>query len=347
MGLFFNDSIAFTLSITASILTIVSYVSCDYVRLHFADENGFQFEQDSWVNLGLTRHQDYGLDTTKTPFEWEFDSKCLTYDQTAKDLFKYGSLKDATGWTIGALVCALAVTFATFFFILARKGTVPILARVVVMIASLISAFLQIGANEMVFSPTNGGVCDPRTYEESALDTRFPSWNDGVHKVGEYITFFDKCTRGSDAIVAIVAYSFQFATCFWIIVVLVEAISKRSKDEKAKVKAAKVVKAAAASYSDVEAQAPVPPPATAEDTKEEEAEEETKEAEAKEEEEEEAQVEDDISYEEDVKNKSGIEEEIAADDDLEIETQDENSVADPAPKVPSVLSATSMKSGGF
>lgn len=195
--------------------SIHTYVpTSDYVRLNFGSEiNSLSFTDGAHFGLGLMSHQDFS--TNKSALEWEYDSTCKAYDETASEMFQQSNLKNASifillGWILSGMTLLIVLGIK-----ISGKGSDVFCLCAFTVVTSLASTLLQeLGLLGMFQKHGDDAICSMRRYvfDNDGTSNWLVDYPATDYPEVAYIRFFQKCTLGTQGKIALAGGVLQMVT---------------------------------------------------------------------------------------------------------------------------------------
>ncbi len=205
------------LSLAGLVLSVLSAIGCDYVRLTFiAEDKPFYFaDGEEHFGLGVFRHQDFSTD--KSVVNWEHSSKCYNYGELAKEMFRDSNLKMASIYLIVALVLSAITLLVVIFAKWSGKGygfwTCSLTSGI-----CLASAVFQELAFLEIFDIGENSICSSNRYgpSQNGMDAWLIDYPAEDYPEVAYMRFFEKCKPGNEGKMAIAGLAAQLAAAIFI-----------------------------------------------------------------------------------------------------------------------------------
>lgn len=216
--IFGNAAVAILLSFLALNFTIVSFIGCEYVKLHFGPVNdlGIYFQNDEYFGLGLFRHQDFN--TNKNSRIWEHDATCYDYTEIGSEMFRSTNLKSASNSFLVAVVFSAATLLVLLS--LKYKGAQSKSMSITATVFSVLAFIFQLVTFMTATKSSADAVCSTDIYFDGWYE-KYPPYE---YPDVKYMKFFENCTLGSTGKVALAGIIVQaFATLFILCTTFTEA----------------------------------------------------------------------------------------------------------------------------
>ena len=186
----------------------------DYVRLNFGNEiNSLAFADGAHFGLGLMSHQDFS--TNKSALEWEYDSTCQSYDETASEMFQQSNLTNASifilfGWILSGMTLLIVLGIKV-----SGKGSDVFCLCAFTLAVSLASTFSQeLGLLSMFQKHGDDAVCSLSRYvfDNDGTSNWLVDYPATDYPEVAYMRFFQKCTLGTQGKMALAGGVLQMLT---------------------------------------------------------------------------------------------------------------------------------------